>query len=56
MSTITDWLNARYTCPKCQSKNTRKTEFHKQAYDLKKGIKREQRKYICKDCNNEFWK
>jgi len=56
MSTVEQWIRATYTCPKCQSKNTKKLDLYKQAYDLKKGIRRVHRKYICNDCGNEFWK
>ena len=51
-----DWLKLKYKCPKCQSDNVDKTVYHKQAFDTKKGQRREYTKYICKDCKHEFWK
>jgi transposase-like protein len=56
MGIIEDWLAQRYLCPKCASKDTEKTIYHKQAFDTKKGTRREYTKWVCKECKHEFWK
>ena len=56
MGLLEDWFIPKYSCPVCFSNNVEKTVFHKQAYDLKKGHRREFTKYICNECKHTFWK
>ena len=52
------WSKYGAKCPECKSMNIEKTNIHKQILKyINKGYKKvEITKYICRDCEHEWWK
>jgi len=50
------WERYWIRCPKCRSKDVEGTELFKGHYRAGNPLKkRNQQKYVCKECGNEWW-